>query len=157
MSPRSKPTPEIKTSTFDFLLKMWHFSWCLSAFNCVLCVYVFLLLFAEEAIFKPLLSTSLPGRDKLYERLWCLACLISFADKWKCTFIINTPSFLIDCNEKWLLWCTCLFSPFAHYRQKSAENKSTRGFVRQRQKDLSVLLRSVFKDSAETDLLLRAF
>lgn len=100
MSPRSKPTPEIKTSTFDFLLKMWHFAWCLSAFNCVLCVYVFLLLFAEEAIFKPLLSTSLPGRDKLYERLWRLACLISFSDKWKCTFIINTPSFLID-SKAW--------------------------------------------------------
>lgn len=48
----------------------------------------------------------------------------------------------------------CLFPPFLSYRQKYAQNKSTRGSVGQRQKDLLVLLSSVFKDLAETDLLL---
>lgn len=48
----------------------------------------------------------------------------------------------------------CLFPSFYLYRQKYARNKSTGGSVGQRQKDLSFLLSSVFKDSAETDLLL---
>lgn len=51
----------------------------------------------------------------------------------------------------------CLFPSFYLYRQKYAQNISTGGSVGQRQKDLSFLLSSVFKDSAETDLLLWAF
>lgn len=63
----------------------------------VCCVCAFASLpFAEEVICKSLLSASLRGRDKLHERLWRLACLISFTDKLECTFVINTRSSLAD-------------------------------------------------------------
>lgn len=83
MSTLSKPAPKIKTSTFGFLLKCDTLPDAyLLLIVCCACMF-FSLLFAEEAICKLLLYASLQGRDKLYERLWCLACLIPFADKLK--------------------------------------------------------------------------
>lgn len=90
----------------------------------VCCVCAFASLpFAEEVICKSLLSASLRGRDKLHERLWRLACLISFTDKLECTFVINTRSSLADsilhqswrvpgCHKEWLVWFPLLFLSF---------------------------------------------
>lgn len=147
---------------------------------CCVCTFASLL-FAEEVICKSLLSASLQGRDKLHERLWRLACLISFPDKLECTFVINTRSSLADSitpklADIWLpqrmivvirpafppplLLFFFKFYPFYHYHLKIHTEQIYRGWVgggsAGQWQTLKVLISSIFKEEVETGLLLWA-